>query len=81
MADAYQEKISRSMARYIRGSQRTVTILFTDIEDSTELWARLGDVDGRLLVDQHNRMLFPVISRFDGRIIKTIGDAVMAAFP
>jgi len=80
MPDVNQEKISRSIARYIRGAQKTVTILFTDIEDSTKHWEKHGDVKGRLIIDQHNRLLFPVISRFRGRIVKTIGDAVMASF-
>jgi hypothetical protein len=57
-----------------------VTILFTDIEDSTKYWDKFGDVQGRLMVDHHNRLLFPVVQRFKGRIIKTIGDSIMAAF-
>lgn len=80
MSDAGQDKITKSMARYIRGSRKSVTILFTDIEDSTKHWDRHGDIEGRLIIDQHNRLLFPVIAKFDGKIIKTIGDAIMASF-
>ncbi len=32
------------------------------------------------MVDRHNRLLFPVVHKFKGRIIKTIGDSIMAAF-
>lgn len=66
--------------RFIRRSSKPVTIMFTDIVDSTRYWDVAGDVQGRLMVDQHNRLVFPVIRKFRGRIIKTIGDAVMASF-
>lgn len=74
------KQFSNSLIRYIKRSQKNTTILFTDIEASTEYWDRHGDVKGRLLVDRHNRLVFPAIRHFKGKIIKTIGDAVMAAF-
>jgi len=54
--------------------------MFTDIVDSTRYWDVEGDLQGRLMVNQHNRLAFPVIRKFKGKIIKTIGDAVMASF-
>lgn len=73
-------ELTNSIIRQINRSRRPVTILFTDIEDSTQYWDKYGDVKGRLMVDQHNRLTFPVIRHFRGRIIKTIGDAIMASF-
>jgi class 3 adenylate cyclase len=73
-------EVTNSIVRQIHRSRRPVTILFTDIEDSTRYWDTYGDVKGRLMVDQHNRLTFPVVKRFGGRIIKTIGDAIMASF-
>lgn len=64
----------------ITKSRKSVTILFTDIADSTQYWGRKGDIQGRLMVDQHNRLVFPVVRKFKGKIVKTIGDAVMASF-
>ena len=64
----------------IKRSRRRITILFSDIEDSTRHWERRGDIDARILIDRHNRLLFPVIRKFRGRIIKTLGDSIMAAF-
>lgn len=72
--------LSDNLTRYIKRSRKATTILFTDIEASTQYWDRHGDVKGRLLVDRHNRLVFPAIRHFRGRIIKTIGDAVMARF-
>lgn len=64
----------------IKRSRRRITILFSDIEESTRHWERRGDIDARMLIDRHNRLLFPVIRKFHGRVIKTLGDAIMAAF-
>lgn len=69
-----------SISRLISKSRKPVTIMFTDIVDSTRLWDTRGDVKGRLLVDQHNRLIFPVIKKFHGNVVKTIGDSVMASF-
>ena len=72
--------IDSSTRTHIRSLKKHVTILFTDIEDSTKYWDKFGDVQGRLMVDRHNRLLFPIVGKFKGRIIKTIGDSIMAAF-
>lgn len=57
-----------------------VTVMFTDIKGSTTFFETYGDIEGRLMVQKHNEMLFPVITEHQGRVIKTIGDAIMAAF-
>ena len=72
--------IYSNTSRQIKSSKRNVTIIFTDIEESTKYWHKFGDVEGRLMVDRHNRLLFPVVGKFKGRVIKTIGDSIMAAF-
>jgi class 3 adenylate cyclase len=69
-----------SITRQIRRSRKAVTILFTDVEGSTRHWDSRGDVEGRLMIDLHNRLVYPVIKRHRGKIIKTIGDAIMASF-
>jgi class 3 adenylate cyclase len=72
--------IYSSTSRHINSSRKQVTILFSDIEESTNYWDKYGDVEGRLMVDRHNRILFPIIRKFKGRIIKTLGDSIMASF-
>lgn len=69
-----------SLTKQIRQSQREVVILFTDIEGSTRYWDNRGNIKGRLMVDRHNRILTPIVRHFQGRVVKTIGDAVMAVF-
>lgn len=70
----------RALSRYILSARREVTILFTDIEGSTHYWDQYGDLQGRLMIDYHNRLAFPVVRHFRGRIVKTIGDSIMAMF-
>jgi len=69
-----------ALIHYIQRRRREVTVLFTDIEGSTQYWDRYGDIEGRLMVDRHNRLTFPVVRHYRGRIVKTIGDSIMATF-
>ena len=56
------------------------TILFTDVVQSTALYHRLGDQRAFQVVKDHFDVVFAVIRARRGAVIKTIGDAVMAAF-
>jgi len=76
----HDRDISKNIQRKIKGSKKEVTILFTDIESSGKYWDSRGDIKGRLLIDYHNRLIFPIIKKFHGKIVKTIGDAIMASF-
>lgn len=59
---------------------RQVTFLFTDLKGSTALYERLGDLNAYALVREHFAVLDAIAHRHAGAIVKTIGDAVMAAF-
>ena len=74
------EEIIQSLVQYIEKSKKEITVLFTDIVQSTRYWDQHGDTAGRLMVDRHNRLLFPVVKHFGGRVTKTIGDSIMATF-
>lgn len=56
------------------------TILFTDIVGSTAMYAERGDPAAFMEVKNHFGEVFPVVARHRGAVVKTIGDAVMAAF-
>jgi class 3 adenylate cyclase len=58
----------------------SITLMFTDLEGSTALYERLGDAAAYRLVRRHFGVLAEIIRQHDGALIKTIGDAVMAAF-
>lgn len=56
------------------------TILFTDIVGSTAMYAERGDPAAFMTVKNHFGEVFPVVAKHRGAVVKTIGDAVMAAF-
>ena len=57
-----------------------ISLLFTDLKGSTALYERIGDAGAYHLVRQHFAFLTEVVRHADGAVVKTIGDAVMAAF-
>lgn len=58
-----------------------VGLLFSDLAGSTALYERVGEAVAFRLVTDHFQILERAIDRAGGSIVKTIGDAVMAAFP
>lgn len=59
---------------------KDITFLFTDLKGSTALYDHIGDPKAYFLVRQHFDTLGTAVNRHEGAIVKTIGDAVMAAF-
>ena len=58
----------------------TLTVLFTDLRNSTQLYREIGDATAFGRVMNHFDVLRKAITEHDGAIVKTIGDAVMAVF-
>jgi class 3 adenylate cyclase len=59
---------------------KDVTILFTDLKSSTQLYQQIGDLNAYALVREHYGILNTAILNQHGAIVKTIGDAIMANF-
>lgn len=57
-----------------------LTLLFTDLRDSTRLYCQIGDAPAFARVRQHFELLEEAIAQESGAVVKTIGDAVMAVF-
>jgi class 3 adenylate cyclase len=55
-------------------------LLFTDLTGSTALYAAVGDAAAFRFVDDHFDVLRTAIAKAGGTVVKTMGDAVMAAF-
>ena len=55
-------------------------VLFSDLTGSTALYTSVGDAAAFRLVDDHFDVLRAVVAEHGGAVIKTMGDAVMAAF-
>ncbi|UCD57755.1 MAG: adenylate/guanylate cyclase domain-containing protein, partial [Candidatus Hydrogenedentota bacterium] len=58
----------------------TVTLLFTDLEGSTELLRRLGDDKARLLWRTHFGILRNAVASRGGQEVKNLGDGLMVVF-
>lgn len=59
---------------------RSLTLLFTDLKGSTELYDRTGDIRAYTFVREHFKVLSDAVKRHNGALIKTMGDAIMASF-
>src|SRR5262249_47513985 len=57
-----------------------IALLFSDLKGSTALYQSIGDASAYHLVRDHFAFMARVIRDHEGAIVKTIGDAVMAAF-
>jgi adenylate cyclase len=58
----------------------TLTVLFTDLRHSTQLYREIGDATAFGRVMSHFDIVRKAIAANDGAVVKTIGDAVMAVF-
>ena len=58
-----------------------LTILFTDVEGSTNLTQRLGDAKAQELLRTHNSIVRDALKAHGGTEIKHTGDGIMASFP
>jgi len=58
----------------------SVTLMFTDLRDSTRLYRKIGDAPAFGRVREHFEVLESAVAEEGGAIVKTMGDSVMAAF-
>jgi class 3 adenylate cyclase len=76
-------RLSEDARRRIRARaspEGIVTILFTDVVESTRLRQRLGDDAAQELFREHNRILRAQMEKHGGFEVKTYGDGFMVAF-
>lgn len=60
--------------------RRLMTVMFTDIVESTGMAVGLGDAAWTELLGQHNEVLRSLIDSYSGEEVKTIGDGFLAVF-
>ncbi len=59
----------------------TITMVFSDIESSTERAAELRDTAWFALLDEHNRLFRSELHSWGGEEVKSMGDGFMMTFP
>lgn len=68
------------LAPDLRVGVRSIALVFTDLSGSTAMYEELGDARAFAVVRDHFVVLRTASARHGGTVVKTIGDAVMAAF-
>jgi class 3 adenylate cyclase len=58
----------------------TRAIMFTDLQDSTGMTARLGDAKAMELLQTHDSLTRTALREYTGREVKHLGDGIMASF-
>ncbi len=76
--DLFSREVMRPGEQISVGS---LTVVFTDLKNSTQLYKEIGDAPafGRVLT--HFEILKAAVAAENGAIVKTMGDAIMAVFP
>ena len=76
-----KEPASNNMAEILRERERLdhelqekfrkeMTILFTDICGYTKYVETKGDINGRAMIQRHNDIVFPVVEKHGGVVVK-----------
>jgi predicted ATPase/class 3 adenylate cyclase len=60
-------------------SRETLTFVFTDLESSTRLWERFPEAM-KAAMERHDAILRDAVEESDGRVVKIMGDGLMAVF-
>jgi class 3 adenylate cyclase len=82
-----QESLVAEIEEFVTGrrtshdfNRQLLTVLFTDLVDSTKRAAELGDARWRELLEAHNTTIRHSLDRFQGREIDRAGDGFFATF-
>lgn len=59
---------------------KNLAVMLTDIKGFTDKTSRKSREEIKELLTRHNELVLPVIGRFNGNLIKTIGDAFLVTF-
>jgi adenylate cyclase len=59
----------------------TITVFFSDIEESTTLNERLGDDEWVRVLGAHEKLVRGCVDKQDGHVVKSQGDGFMVVFP
>lgn len=70
----------RQLASASSESRVLATVLITDLVESTERAARLGDHAWSERLDTHDRLSQDVVTLHSGRLVKSTGDGIVAVF-
>ncbi len=70
----------QALAPDLKLNVKSLTIMFTNLKGSTEMYEKIGDINAYNLVQKHFDILIESVKKYSGAIVKTMGDAIMATF-
>jgi class 3 adenylate cyclase len=79
LADAVEEFVSGARGS-VDADRMLMTVLFTDIVESTRRLADAGDRQWKEILDIHDRLAEQEIARYQGRLVERTGDGLLATF-
>ncbi|XBW36031.1 hypothetical protein QEN19_001606 [Hanseniaspora menglaensis] len=79
-SNAFEDSVLRRLEPEIPPPTGNISIVFTDIKNSTSLWESYPDAM-RSAIKTHNNVMRRNLRLFGGYEVKTEGDAFMVAFP
>ncbi len=62
----------------VDGERKTVTALFADLKDSTEIMRDLDPEEARAIVDPALRIMVEAVRRYEGYVVQSTGDGIFA---
>jgi class 3 adenylate cyclase len=74
------EEFLTGVRRHTEPTRTLATVLFTDIVKSTERAGALGDQGWIDLLNAHDEAADRIAAAFEGRVVKTTGDGILATF-
>jgi adenylate cyclase len=72
---------SNSEERARDGVPDTLTVVFTDLEGFSAYTANVGDEQSCHLLNEHRRVVGPIVRSRGGRLVKQLGDGLLLTFP
>jgi class 3 adenylate cyclase len=80
-------QVADEVAEFLTGKRPAIeidrvlsTVLFTDIVASTEQLASRGDAAWRHVLDDHDHTASRIVGEYHGRVVKQLGDGILATF-
>ena len=76
-------KLAQQDARYLdelESLRQLIVVMFTDLQGSTAYFQEHGDAAGLLMVHSSSCTICQVVDKHGGKVIKKIGDGLMATF-
>ena len=84
-AEEHRQTLARELEEAYAQLERrvreiTASIMFTDLQDSTQMLTRLGDEENQTLLASHSRIIREQLEKYGGLEVKNTGDGFMIAF-